>query len=148
MLQKRVRTADHKIIMNTMTTISGGNDDPRKLRDMLGRAASLASAHSLKSVVVGITAPESDLVFPQVIDFIESALRVEDVVFRMTRDRAVVFLADVDSAQAKKILDRVLADFCVHVAVSETPGLNFGFYEVSPGIQELRVKEVLPEIFW
>ena len=96
--------------MSEMATIAGGNDDPRKLRDVLGRATALASDHSLQSVMVGLAAPEAGLVFPQLIDFIESALRVEDVVFRMTRDRAVVFLADVDLARAKQILDRLLAD--------------------------------------
>ena len=133
--------------MSAMPTITGGNDDPRKLRDMLGRAAALANDHSLKSVVIGITASESDLVFPQVVDFVESALRVKDAVFRMTRDRAVVCLADVDSTRAKQILDRVLADFCAQVAVTEMPELHLGFYKVPSGTQALSVKEVLPELF-
>ena len=133
--------------MSEMATIAGGNDDPRKLRDVLGRATALASDHSLQSVMVGLAAPEAGLVFPQLIDFIESALRVEDVVFRMTRDRAVVFLADVDLARAKQILDRLLADFCAQVALVQKPALDLGFYEVTPGTRELSVKEVLPELF-
>ena len=133
--------------MSEMATIAGGNDDPRKLRDVLGRATALASDHSLQSVMVGLAAPEAGLVFPQLIDFIESALRVEDVVFRMTRDRAVVFLADVDLARAKQILDRLLAAFCAQVALVQLPALDLGFYEVTPGTRELSVKEVLPELF-
>ena len=133
--------------MSAMPTITGGNDDPRKLRDMLGRAAALANDHSLKSVVIGITASESDLVFPQVVDFVESALRVEDAVFRMTRDRAVVFLADVDAARARQIFDRVAADFAAQVALAEAPERKLRFYEVTPGTQELAVKDVLPELF-
>ena len=109
--------------------------------------SALASDHSLQSVMVGLAAPEAGLVFPQLIDFIESALRVEDVVFRMTRDRAVVFLADVDLARAKQILDRLLADFCAQVALVQMPALDLGFYEVTPGTRELSVKEVLPELF-
>ncbi len=133
--------------MNAMPTIEGGNDDPRKLRDILGRAATLASEHSLTSVVIGVAATESDLVFPQIIDFVESALRVEDAVFRMTRERSVILLADVDSARAKQILDRVLADFCAQVSVAEMPRLNLRFYEVPSGTHDLSVKEVLPELF-
>ena len=133
--------------MSEMATMTGGNDDPRKLRDVLGRATVLASDHSLQSVMVGLAAPGAGLVFPQIIDFVESALRVEDVVFRMTRDRAVVFLADVDLARAKQILDRLLADFCAQVALAQLPAIDLGFYEVTPGTQELSVKEVLPELF-
>ena len=130
-----------------MSSIAGGNDDPRKLRDMLGRATVLAGEHELKSVVMGIAASESALAFPQMIDFLESALRVEDAVFRMTRDRAVVFLADVDAARARQIFDRVAADFAAQVALAEAPERKLRFYEVTPGTQELAVKDVLPELF-
>ena len=125
----------------------GKNDDPRKLRELLGKAAMLASDHSLSSVVVGIAAAEGDLVFPEVVDFVESALRVDDAVFRMTRDRAVIFLADVSRSSAEAIVDRLLADFRAHSCVSQLPALSLGFYEVSVGTRELSVKEVLPELF-
>lgn len=127
--------------------IGGGNDDPRKLRDMLGRATALAGDHSVQSVIVGVAAPEAGMVFPQLVDFIESVLRVEDVVFRMTRERAVVFLADVDPATAKQILDRVLGDFSAQVALAQPPALDLGFYPVTAGTRDLSVKEVLPELF-
>ncbi len=125
----------------------GKNDDPRKLRDLLGKAASLASEHALESVVVGVAAPEGDLVFPEMVDFIESALRVDDVVFRMTRDRAVIFLADVGRQDAEGIVDRLLSDFRSQTCVAQLPGLTLGFYAVPRGTQALTVKEVLPELF-
>lgn len=125
----------------------GKNDDPRKLRDLLGKAASLASEHSLISVVVGMAAKEGDLVFPEVIEFVESALRVDDAVFRMTRDRAVIFLADVGRENAEAIIERLLADYRAQMSVNQLPGLSLGFYEVAAGTRELSVKDVLPELF-
>ena len=133
--------------MNAMTMSWGKNDDPRKLRDLLGKAASLASDHALESVVVGLAAPEGDLVFPEIVDFVESALRVDDAVFRMTRDRAVIFLADVNRSAAESIVDRLLADFRAQTCVAQLPGLSLGFFAVPPGTQDLSVKEVLPELF-
>lgn len=125
----------------------GKNDDPRKLRELLGKAATLSSDHELASVVVGVAAPEGDLVFPEVVDFVESALRVDDSIFRMTRDRAVIFLADVSRSSAESIVDRLLADFRAQTCVAQLPGLSLGFYEVAAGTPELSVKEVLPELF-
>ena len=125
----------------------GKNDDPRKLRDLLGKAAMLASDHSLSSVMVGVAAAEGDLVFPEVVDFVESALRVDDAVFRMTRDRAVIFLADVSRSNAEAIIDRLLADFRADTCVSQLPALSLGFFEVPAGTRDLSVKEVLPELF-
>lgn len=133
--------------MCAMAATWGKNDDPRKLRDLLGKAATLASDHSLNSVVVGLAAREGDMVFPDVIDFVESALRVDDAVFRMTRDRAVLFLADVERAGAEEIVDRLLADFRAQVGLAQLPELALGYYAVPPGTQELSVKEVLPELF-
>ena len=61
------------------------NDDPRKLTRMIARVSDLAESHSVSSVVVGIAAPEGDLLFPEYLNYLESALRVEDQIFRMTR---------------------------------------------------------------
>jgi hypothetical protein len=133
--------------MGAMAATWGRNDDPRKLRDLLGKATSLASDHSLHSVVVGIAAPEGDLVFPELVDFVESALRVDDAVFRMTRDRAVLFLADVDRVRAEEIVDRLLAEFRAQLSLARLPELALGFYDVPPGTRALSVKEVLPEVF-
>ena len=125
----------------------GKNDDPRKLRDLLGKAVTLASQHSLDSVVVGIAAGEGEPGFPDIVDFMESALRVDDVVFRMTRDRAVLFLADVNRHDAEAIVDRLLGEFRASSLMAQLPGLSLGFFDVSAGTRELTVKEVLPELF-
>ena len=58
--------------------IDGRNHDPLRLRELLSRAESLASQHALSSVVVGMAGPEGDLIFPEVVDYLESALRVDD----------------------------------------------------------------------
>ena len=63
-------------------------DDPRRLREILTRASDLASEHELTCVLVGLAGFEGDLLFPEVLNFVESALRVDDSVFRMTRERA------------------------------------------------------------
>ena len=122
-------------------------DDPRKLRDLLGRAESLASEHALTSVVVGLAGREGDIVLPELIDFFESALRVDDSVFRMTRERAVLFLADVDRRQAASIVDRLLNDFRERFAPKADPEVAIGFYEIAPGSHPLTVKQVLPALF-
>ena len=65
----------------------------------------------LPSVIIGIAGPDGDLMFPELADFVESALRVEDSIFRVTRERAMLLLADVDRTRAGEILDRLLEDF-------------------------------------
>ena len=128
--------------------ISGSqNDDPRKLREMLGRAANLAQNHSLSSVVVGFAGVEEDLLFPELVDFVESALRVDDTIFRMTRDRAVMLLSDVDECRARGIIDRLLNDFRERFTPAQDLGLRLGFYEIPSGTTELTVKQVLPTLF-
>ena len=69
-------------------------DDPRKLSAMVARAASLAGEHEVSSALIGMAAEEGDPAFPDYIAYLQSALRVEDGIFRMTRERAVVHLAD------------------------------------------------------
>ena len=130
-------------------TIANGasNDDPRKLRDLLGKAVNLASDHELHCVVVGLAGREGDLLFPEVIDFVESALRVDDAIFRMTRERAVLFLADVDRERAGEIVDRLLDGFRERFAPSVDASVDLGFFEISPGSIRLTVKDVLPAVF-
>ncbi len=93
---------DNQTMMGAAIANGRGNDDPRKLREMLGKAVDLASDHALHCVVVGLAGREGDLLFPEVVDFVESALRVDDTVFRMTRDRAVMVLADTDENRARR----------------------------------------------
>ncbi len=123
------------------------NDDPRKLRVLLARATDLAREHSLPSVLVGLAAQEGDLRFPGFIDFVESALRVEDGIFRMTRERAVLHLADVDVQRAHEILDRLLADFSAQVPAVERAPFELRFFDLRPGVEEPSVKNVLMAIF-
>ena len=123
------------------------NDDPRKLRSLMTRVSDLARVHSVPSVMIGLAAVEGDLIFPEFVDFLQSALRVEDGVFRMTRERAVVHLADLDRGRAQDVLDRLIADFCEEFPATECPAFEARFFEVKPGSSRLRVRDVLTEIF-
>jgi hypothetical protein len=133
--------------MATVAPQPMGADDPLRLREMLGRAASLASAHRLPSVVVGMAGREGDLLFPEIVDFIASALRVDDTVLRLTRERVVLMLTDVDRAGAERIVRRLLAEFRERFATVEDPPIALGYFEVSPGTLHLTVKQVLPTVF-
>lgn len=127
--------------------IGGTYDDPRKLRDLLGRASSLASEHALTSVVVGVAGREGDVLFPEVVDYFESSLRVDDAVFRMTRERAVLVLADVGRERAEEILDRLVNEFRERFSSAVDPEVHFGFFEVTPEQADVTVKQVLPTLF-
>jgi hypothetical protein len=127
--------------------IDGRNHDPLRLRELLGRAEALASQHALSSVVVGMAGPEGDLIFPEVVDYLESALRVDDAIFRMTRERAVLVLADVDRQRAEEIVERLLAGFSEQYAQVGAPAIQLGYFEVTPQHKHLTVKEVLPLVF-
>jgi GGDEF domain-containing protein len=123
------------------------NDDPRRLRALLARASDLAQAHSVTSVMIGLAAVEGDLIFPEFADFLQSALRVEDGIFRMTRERLVVHLADLDRGRAQDVVDRLIANFCDEYPATECPAFEARFFEVKPGSPGLRVRDVLTEIF-
>ena len=51
-------------------------DDPRKLSAMITRVSDLAVEHSGPSVVVGMAAAEGDRIFPEYIDYLQSARSV------------------------------------------------------------------------
>jgi hypothetical protein len=125
----------------------GTSDDPRRLRELLARTCLLAAEQSVRSVVVGLAAGEGDLLFPELVDFVESALRVEDSIFRMTRERAVLFLADVDRQQASHVIERLLTGFRERFPSAVPPELSLGFFEISPRDVNLTLKEVLPAVF-
>ena len=131
--------------MRLATSLAG--DDPRQIREHLLRSQSLADTHGLPSVVVGLAAPEGHQLAPELIEYVESALRVEDAVFRMTRERAVLFLADVNRERAGEILERLVADFGARFAATNPPTVALGFYEVEPGRAQLAVRDVLPAVF-
>ncbi len=123
------------------------SEDPRRLRELLARSCELAEIHTLTSVVVGLAAREGDVLVPEVIDFVESALRVEDAIFRMTRERAVLFLTDVDREEAERILERILSDFHDRFPAITGPQIELGFFEVGPVSRSVGLKEVLPTLF-
>lgn len=122
-------------------------EDPLRIREHLVRSRELANIHGLPSVVVGVAGSDGDLMVPELIGFMESALRVEDAIFRMTRERAVLFLADVNLEQATGIVDRLVSDFSAKFPAASQPGIRMGFYQVEPGCDELAVKDVLPAVF-
>jgi hypothetical protein len=123
------------------------NDDPRKLSALIERVCDLALSHSIPSVVAGLAASEGDLVFPEYVNFLQAALRVEDGIFRMTRERAVIHLADVDAGRANEVLERLATDFCDEFPSMSRPSFELRLYEVKPNAGRLRVKDVLTEIF-
>ncbi len=123
------------------------NDDPRKLRALLNKVVSLADDHRLTSVLVGMSGPEGELIFPELIDFVGSALRIDDAIFRMTRNRAVLFLADADRERAEEIMVRVIDDFTEQFATAESPPVGISYFEVAPGMEGLTLKAILPRLF-
>jgi hypothetical protein len=122
-------------------------DDPRRLREMLSRAQALAADHEVPSVVVGFAVREGDRLFPDFVAFVESELRVEDCVFRLTRERALLFLADVGSEEARAVVERLLGGFQREFPAIESAPIEVRYFEVSPGREELSVKQVLPAVF-
>jgi hypothetical protein len=121
--------------------------DPRRLRELFARTGSLAAEHAIPSVIVGLAGREGDLLVPELIEYIESALRMEDAIFRMTRERAVLFVSDVDRARAEQIVTRLVRDFRERFPSVDEPGVELGFYEVRAGAREISAKEVLPAVF-
>ncbi|MBW2313804.1 MAG: hypothetical protein JRH10_06400 [Deltaproteobacteria bacterium] len=136
-----------------MTSISDAkNDDlartdPRRLRELMDRVVGLAEAHDVGSVVVGVAGRDGDLQISEFMDFIESALRMEDSIFRMTRERSVLFLADVDRAQAEDIVDRLMLSFAEQTASPKPPSVSLGFSLVEKGPTAPLLRDVLLEAF-
>ena len=122
-------------------------DDPRKLREVLARTQLLATQHDVPSVVVGVAANDGSLLFPEFVAFLESELRVEDQIFRLTRERAMLFLRDVDHDQAVSVVERLRASFEQEFPSIEPMRVTIRYFEVPPGRAELSVKQVLPSVF-
>ena len=123
------------------------NDDPRRLRSLLDRACELAREHAVPSVMLGLAGAEGDSSFPEFIVFLQSALRVEDAIFRMTRERAVIHLADLDQEKAREVFQRLVGDFSDEFPSMSEPHFEARYFEVKPGSEKARVKDVLTEIF-
>ena len=123
------------------------NDDPRRLRLLIHRACELASELSVPSVLVGLKAEEGDLCFPEFIEYLQATLRVEDGIFRMTRERVVLLLADVTRQATEQVLQRVLSDFNEQYPSMVDADFDVRSVEVKPGLAELSVKGVLKDLF-
>jgi GGDEF domain-containing protein len=130
-----------------MTSSPPDRSDPRFLRALIDRAAALRREHGIASVFVGIAGREGDLLAPEFIDYVESALRVEDGVFRILRERAVLLLADVGLEDAERILERLEQDFGARFAPQHPPRIELGFVPVSDANPVSTAKEILPALF-
>src|SRR2546426_8698544 len=135
-----------KQVMDTQVQITDTRD-PRRLRELMERAETLAREHGLRSVVVGLAGFEGDTMFPEIVDYIESALRVDDSVFRLTRERVVLLLTDVDVEKASGIVHRLLGAFDENFPSANAPSIGLGFYEVAPGVSDVSVKAELQNLF-
>jgi GGDEF domain-containing protein len=134
-------------MFNESVTTETAHDDPRKLSALIARASTLAQEHGVKSVLAGLICETGDLVFPEYIQFLQSALRVEDGIYRMTQERAVIYLADVDPTQAQSVLDRMAGDFHERFPALRRPQFQLRLFEVGPESEEIRMKDVLTQIF-
>lgn len=121
--------------------------DPRRLRALMDRAADLTREHDLPAVFVGIAGAEGDLLAPEFISFVESALRVEDCVFAMTRERAVVLLTDATRPQAEAIFERVRSDFAERFSTATEFEIAVRFHEVARTGPHPTAKDILPGLF-
>jgi hypothetical protein len=120
--------------------------DPRHLRALFERASLLSREHRLPSVFIGVAGPEGDLLVRDFLDFVEAELRVEDTVFRLLRERAVLWLADVDLAAASSVMSRLHDDFASRFPTTIGLRLEKGFHRVEPGTVPT-AKDVLPLLF-
>ncbi len=127
--------------LHTMT------DDPRKLREMIALALRQAEELFVPTVAVGLAGKEGDMMLPEILSFLESSLRIEDRIFRMTRERAVIFLADVDFKQAHEIMERLLHTFLNHFPQKDPSEIDLGFFEITSQTFDLQVKDLLPALF-
>jgi GGDEF domain-containing protein len=123
------------------------HDDPRKLRDMLQKASKLAAHYDLTSVMIGASGEAGDRLFSEMVDYIGSALRVDDAICRLTRERAVFLLADADQDRAAAILERLMNGFRANFTPARDPHVDLTFFEVTPDKADLTVRDVLPSLF-
>jgi hypothetical protein len=138
---------DRKPMAAMSPTNSLSKTDPRRLRGMMERASDLARGHQVTSVFVGIAGREGDFLAPEFIDFVESELRMEDAVFRLIRERAVVLLTDVDKGQAEEIFKRLRSDFLAQFGSSTEFEVELGYFQINGQGGHATAKVVLPAIF-
>lgn len=144
-LQRGACSVDTTGVMNTMP--HQGTDDPRKLREVIARTQTLAAEHAVASVVVGFAAREGSLLFPDFLAYLESELRVEDQIFRLTRERALLILRDVEVQQAESVVERLRANFEREFPSPRGVEVAIRYLAVPPGSVSISVKSVLPAVF-
>ncbi len=130
-----------------MTPVQPGPDDPRILRELIARTQERGAQHDVPSVVVGFAAAEGDRLFPDFVAYVESELRVEDAIFRLTRERALLFLTDVSREQADEIVTRLEAGFRRDFPTLSETQIQIRYFEMAPQSNPLAVRDVLPEVF-
>jgi hypothetical protein len=135
------------MVMDAMPLNGSRSDDPRRLRELIHKASSFAAAYDVTSVMVGMSGVEGDLMFPEMVDYVGSALRIDDGIFRLTRERVIFFLADADRQRAEEIMERLLVGFREHFTPSQEQRVSFGYFEVTPEMSHLTVRDVLPALF-
>jgi hypothetical protein len=130
-----------------MQTSEAAKSDPRRLRALMDRAFGLMREHQIGSVFIGIAGPEGDLLIPEFVAFLESQLRVEDGIFVLTRERAVLLLTDVDLERAKQVVARISDDFRSRFPTAGELPVSIRFYAVRVGGKQPTAKVILPKLF-
>lgn len=120
--------------------------DPRHLRAMFHRATTLSSEHQVQSVFIGMAGREGDLLVRDFIDFVEAELRMEDGVYRLLRERAVLLLTDVDEPKARGIVERLCADFGAQFPSLDGLSMTIAYKPVGTGVVAT-AKDILPGLF-
>jgi len=130
-----------------MQTSETSKRDPRRLRALMDRAFFLMHEHQVGSAFIGVAGPEGDLLVPEFISYLESALRVEDGVFVLTRERAVLLLTDVTVDSARQVVERLHEDFSSRFPSAHDLEVSIRYIGVSPGSDRPTAKAILPELF-
>ena len=118
--------------------------------EYLVMAATLAEIKSrmlLPRAVDPNAGEEGDPVFPELVAYVESGLRVDDSVFRMTRERVVLLLTDVQPAQAQAIVERLREEFAERFPAAEDVACDVHEFEVTPETIELTLRQALLALF-
>lgn len=135
------------MIGQAMQTSETAKRDPRRLRALMDRAFVLMREHKIGSVFIGIAGPEGDLLIPEFVAFLESQLRVEDGIFVLTRERAVLLLTDVDVVQAKQVVERIREDFGNRFPTAGDLPVSIRYHAVRAGGKQPTAKIILPRLF-
>jgi hypothetical protein len=130
-----------------MQTSEISKRDPRRLRALMDRAFFLMREHQVHSVFIGVAGLEGDLLVPEFVSYLESALRVEDGIFVLTRERAVLLLTDIGVESATQVVDRLREDFSSRFPSAHDLEVWIRYHEVAPGSERPTAKAILPELF-